>query len=53
MVKQIVGTDEKGNNLSYNETLHKLIEREKINLEERNILVSHQSIFRQESVPKI
>ena len=42
MVKQIVGTDEKGNNLSYNETLHKLIEREKINLEERNILVSHQ-----------
>lgn len=42
MVKQVVGTDENGNNLSYDKTLHKLIEREKINCEERNILVSHQ-----------
>lgn len=42
MVKQVVGVDENGNNLSYNMTLHKLIEREKINPEERNILVSHQ-----------
>ena len=30
MVKQIVGTDENGNNLSYNETIRKLIERENI-----------------------
>lgn len=42
MVKQITGTDENGNNLSYDATLRKLIERENINLEERNILVSHQ-----------
>lgn len=42
MVKAIVGTDENGNNLSYNETLHKLIEREDINEKERNILLSHQ-----------
>ncbi len=42
MVKQIVGTDENGNNLSYNETIRKLIERENINTEQRNVLVSHQ-----------
>lgn len=42
MVKLIVGSDENGNNLSYNETLHRLIERENINSEERNVLVSHQ-----------
>ena len=42
MVKQVVGVDENGNNLSYNATVHKLIEREKMNVEERNILVSHQ-----------
>lgn len=42
MVKQIVGTDENGNNLSYNDTLHRLIGREKINEKERNVLVSHQ-----------
>lgn len=42
MVKQVVGVDENGNNLSYNATVHKLIEREKMNAEERNILVSHQ-----------
>lgn len=42
MVKMIVGSDENGNNLSYNETLHKLIQREKIDETERNILVSHQ-----------
>ena len=42
MVKQVVGVDENGNNLSYNATIHKLIEREEINNEERNILVSHQ-----------
>ena len=42
MVKQGVGVDENGNNLSYNETLHRLIGREKINSDERNVLVSHQ-----------
>ena len=42
MVKQVVGEDENGNNLSYNETLHRLIGREKINSDERNVLVSHQ-----------
>ncbi len=42
MVKLIVGSDKNGNNLSYNETLHRLIERENVNSEERNVLVSHQ-----------
>ena len=42
MVKQVVGVDENGNNLSYNETLHRLIGREKIDSDERNVLVSHQ-----------
>ena len=42
MVKQLVGTDENGNNLTYNETLRRLIGREEINEAERNVLVSHQ-----------
>lgn len=42
MVKSVVGTDENGNNLSYNETVHKLIERETVDGSERNVLVSHQ-----------
>lgn len=42
MVRRIVGQDKNGNNYSYDETLHKLIEREKIEEEERNVLVSHQ-----------
>lgn len=42
MVKTVVGTDENGNNLSYNETLHRLIGREQINKDDRNVLVSHQ-----------
>ena len=42
MVKQVVGVDENGNNLSYNETLHRLVGRERINTDERNVLVSHQ-----------
>ena len=42
MVKQLVGTDENGNNLSYNETLRRLIGREEISEAERNVLVSHQ-----------
>lgn len=42
MVRQIVGEDENGNNLSYNDALQKLIEREHINENERNVIVSHQ-----------
>lgn len=42
MVKQIVGTDEHGNNLSYDAAVHALIEREQIDMSERNVLVSHQ-----------
>ncbi|MCH5256486.1 MAG: exonuclease SbcCD subunit D [Lachnospiraceae bacterium] len=42
MVKMVIGTDENGNNFSYNDTIHRLIERENINENERNILVSHQ-----------
>ena len=42
MVKQIVGVDENGNNLSYDAALLRLIEREKVNTTERNVLVSHQ-----------
>lgn len=42
MVRQIVGEGENGNNLSYNDTLRRLIKRENINESERNVLVSHQ-----------
>lgn len=42
MVRQIVGEAENGNNLSYNETLHRLIDRENIDENERNVMVSHQ-----------
>lgn len=42
MVKSVVGVDENGNNFSYHDTVHKLIERETIDNGERNVLVSHQ-----------
>lgn len=42
LVKAITGTDEKGNNLSYDEAVHKLFAREEIDADERNVLVSHQ-----------
>ncbi len=42
MVKGIVGVDENGNNFSYEESLRRLITREKIDRSERNVLVSHQ-----------
>ena len=42
MVKAITGTDENGNNLSYNDTLHALVARETIDTSQRNVLVSHQ-----------
>ncbi|WP_026507672.1 exonuclease SbcCD subunit D [Butyrivibrio sp. MC2013] len=42
MIKAIVGTDENGNNLSYRESLKRLLEREVIDMSKRNVLVSHQ-----------
>lgn len=42
MIKEITGVDEKGNNLTYDEALHKLVERENIDESERNVFVSHQ-----------
>ena len=42
MVKQLIGVDENGNNLSYDETLRRLIGREEIELSQRNVIVSHQ-----------
>lgn len=45
MVRQITGTDENGNALSYNQALRRLISREELNLSERNVLVSHQFYF--------
>lgn len=41
-VRLITGTDENGNNLSYDKAVHKIIERENIDTTERNVLVSHQ-----------
>ena len=42
MIKPIGGSDENGNNLSYNDAIHKLIQREQIDSNARNVLVSHQ-----------
>lgn len=42
MIKKIVGQDENGNNLSYDDAVHRLIAGENIDTEERNVLVSHQ-----------
>ncbi len=42
MARLILGTDESGNHLSYNDTLHKLVEREEIDPAQRNVFVSHQ-----------
>ena len=41
-VKNVFGLDENENNLTYNEALHRLIDRENIDEDERNVLVSHQ-----------
>lgn len=41
-VRNVFGLTENENNLSYDETIHRLIDREKIDESERNILVSHQ-----------
>ncbi|BAL84496.1 putative exonuclease [Selenomonas ruminantium subsp. lactilytica TAM6421] len=42
MVKAITGTDENGNNLTYDAALHALVARETIDKAQRNVLVSHQ-----------
>lgn len=42
MVKKIVGVDENGNNLSYHETVARMIAREQVDTGVRNVLVSHQ-----------
>lgn len=42
MMKSVLGTDEKGNILSYDETVRRMILREEICESERNVLVSHQ-----------
>ena len=42
MVKAIVGVDADGNNLSYDESLRRLLAREAIDTAQRNVLVSHQ-----------
>lgn len=42
MVRAVAGTDENGNNLSYDETVRRLLAREEIDERERNVLVSHQ-----------
>ncbi len=42
MARSIVGSDTDGSQLTYDETLRRLISREEINEDERNVLVSHQ-----------
>lgn len=42
MMRELVGTDDHGNTLSYDETVRRLLAREKIRIQERNVLVSHQ-----------
>ncbi|MCD8011073.1 MAG: exonuclease SbcCD subunit D [Lachnospiraceae bacterium] len=42
MVREIVGTDARGNSLSYDEAVHRLSGREEIDANARNVLVSHQ-----------
>jgi len=42
MVRQIVGTDEQGNSLTYDAAVRALLERENVDVSERNVLVSHQ-----------
>ncbi|WP_130837126.1 exonuclease SbcCD subunit D [Lachnoclostridium sp. Marseille-P6806] len=42
MVKAITGTDENGNNLSYDRSVRRLLGRERVDVGERNVLVSHQ-----------
>lgn len=41
-IKEIVGQDESGSNLSIDAAIRRLLEREKIDFEKRNVVVSHQ-----------
>ena len=51
-VRLITGTDENGNNFSYDEVVHRIIERENIDITERNVLVSHQFYLKCGTLPK-
>lgn len=42
MVRNVIGTREDGSGFSYDETIHRLLDREEIDTRERNVLVSHQ-----------
>ena len=42
MVRNVIGTREDGSGFSYDETIHRLMDREEIDTRERNVLVSHQ-----------
>ncbi len=42
MMRPLLGADEKGRTFSYDETLRRLLAREKIDRSQRNVLVSHQ-----------
>lgn len=42
VIKEITGVREDGTNMSYNEAVHALIDREQIDPGQRNVIVSHQ-----------
>ena len=42
MVKNVIGTEENGSSFSYAETLKRMLARESVNPQERNVIVSHQ-----------
>ena len=42
MVRNVIGVKEDGSGFSYDETIHRLLDREEIDTRERNVLVSHQ-----------
>lgn len=52
MVKNVVGTEEDGTLVSYHETVKRMLERENVNTQERNVLVSHQFYIPEGTDPK-
>lgn len=42
MVKNVIGTEENGSSFSYAETLKRMLARENVDPQERNVIVSHQ-----------
>lgn len=42
MARMLFGTDDCGGGLSYDETIHRLLQREEIDTAQRNVFVSHQ-----------